>query len=63
MAEIKTIRLDSEQDAWLAAEALRAKVSQNRIIGALLDEARAGHWHFGAARPTPQHLEERREWA
>lgn len=50
MAEAKTVRLDSAQADWLAAEALRAKVSMNRIIAELIDQARADKWQFGKPR-------------
>ena len=54
MANVKTIRLRDDLAAWLAAEAARARVSQNRIIEALLDTASETGWQFGKGYTFPR---------
>lgn len=64
MATTKTFRLDSGQLAWLADAARLSGLSENRVIGVLIDQARAagtrvgagvvhpgGGWISGAMRP------------
>ena len=53
MATTKTIRLTSGQAEWLAAEAERARVSENRIMQELIDVAVRWSWQFGVAAPAP----------
>ena len=65
MANTKTIRVRSDQATWLAAQAQDSGLSENRVIGALIDNAmthgdiRVGlaGWESGPM-PGPVHLPE-----
>ena len=41
MATTKTVRLTTEQAAWLAETSSTAGISENRIVSMLIDQARA----------------------